>query len=387
MKSYLRLGARNLLRRRSRSLLTALGVLLAIGFTVGLLSISEGFMRSFDELFGRTGPELFVMAKGEAKMPYPLRGSAMIPEETLKKAARVNGVENAEPIFQTFSIHGSGGLSGMPTMVAGVPPETFLKMRPTAQIAKGRFLKKDDTLVAIMGDTIAHNLNKTVGDEIELVTGVKLKVVGVMKKSGYVFDYFVYAPLKVIQYLHETPKRIHFVMVKLENVDEIDVVTKRLKKEFPKMDVQSINELIDEAKKMMTIARAVHFGVSCFALVIGVLFVACTMIMSVSERLREFATLRAIGAPRSYVLKLVLAESITLSLIGGIGGCLFGMLLSMGIDRLLMIFVGETFLQTYVSPRIFSGGLAIALLIGAFAGILPGFLILRRNLADSLKYE
>ena len=50
MNSHVKLGCRNLSRRRSRSLLTMLGVVLAIGFTVGLLSISEGFMNSLDEI-------------------------------------------------------------------------------------------------------------------------------------------------------------------------------------------------------------------------------------------------------------------------------------------------------------------------------------------------
>jgi len=49
--------------------------------------------------------------------------------------------------------------------------------------------------------------------------------------------------------------------------------------------------------------------------------------------------------------------------------------------------VGDTFLHTLVSPRIFMTGFMIALLIGTFAGIFPGRMILRRNLAESLRYE
>ncbi|MEW5946276.1 MAG: ABC transporter permease [bacterium] len=387
MKTWIILGSRSLFRRRSRSVLTALGVLLAIGFTVGLLSISEGFMRSFDFLLGETNPELFVMPKGEARMPYPLRGSATIPESTRRRAMSVPGVKLAEPIYQTFSIHGSGAFTGMPTIVAGVPPETFKLMRPAARIDRGRFMKKGDRFVALLGGSIANNLEKDVDDEIELITGVKLKVIGVMRKSGVLFDYFVYMPLNVAQYIHEDREKIHYLMIKLDRVDQLDAVTERLKKEFPRLDVQTMNEMVQEAKKMMTIARTVHFSVSCFALVIGVLFVACTMIMSASERVREFATLRAIGAPKSFVIKLIISESLILSLIGGTLGCLFGISLSFGIDGLMKVFLGETFLETFVSARIFAAGLAIAALIGAFAGLFPALLILRRNLSESLKYE
>ena len=66
MKNHYTLGYRNLTRRKSRTILTMLGVILAIGFTVGLLSISEGFMKSFDKMFAANGPEIFVMPKGES---------------------------------------------------------------------------------------------------------------------------------------------------------------------------------------------------------------------------------------------------------------------------------------------------------------------------------
>lgn len=367
--------------------MTVLGVLLAIGFTVGLLSISEGFMRSFDSIFSRTGPELFVMPKGEAKMPFPIRHSAKMPQAMGGKIAKVEGVSFVEPVYQTFSIQQNPSFMGMPTVVMGVPPGTFFGMRPRARIEKGRVLRKGDTLVAVLGNVVAKNIEKDVGDEIELLTGARLKVVGVMEKSGYIFDHFAYAPINVLQYIHEDKGKVHYVMIKLKHVDQMDEVMKRLKKSFPGCDVLSKNEMLKDAKEMMSIARIVHLSISAFALLIGVLFVACTMIMSVSERIREFATVRAIGAPRSYVMKLIFSESVILSLIGGFAGCWFGVFLSYLIDCIHGYYVGETLLQTLVSLRIFAAGIGIALLIGTLAGIVPALIILKKNLAESLKYE
>jgi len=388
MKSYVMLGYRNLSRRRSRSLLTVLGVVLAIGFTVGLLSISEGFMSSLDELAKGTGPSLFLRPKGGAKMPFGMQGTAFLDARLEKIVRGIPGVEHVEPVYQAFSVDGgSTGFGPMMTMVSGLRAKEFFDVRPQARVAKGRFYKDGDGNVVVLGAMVAENAKKKVGDTLELISGQKLRVIGVMEKSGEPFDYFAYSPLDALQGIYHDPGRVSYFLVKHEDGASVERVAALLRRAFPKLDVQTVQELVTSAKKMMSMARAVHFGVSCFALVIGVLFVACTMIMSVSERIREFATLRVIGASKGFIVKMVLAESLLLSAIGGFSGCVFGYILSKLIDLLIFHFVGDTFLHTLVSPRIFMTGFMIALLIGTFAGIFPGRMILRRNLAESLRYE
>lgn len=391
MKSYMRLGLRNLARRRSRSFLTAAGVILAVGFTVGLLSISEGFMRSFNNVLTAQGPDLFVMARGESKMPFPLRGTSTIDENMWRIVAGIPGVRQAEPVYSTFCVSSGAGImgamGGMPTIVAGIPTKGFFRMRPGATVEKGRWLRESDGGSIVLGGVVAENLGKGLGDDVELISGAHLKVIGILRKDNAPYDFFSYTPLKPLQKIFGIKGRISYVLVKSERPDDMDALVKRLKKAFPNYDVQSVSELADQAQQMMSMARAIHFGVSCFALIIGVLFVACTMIMSVAERIREFAALRVIGAPRGYVMKLIMSESVALSFSGGLLGCLFGVLLSKLIDFMIFKFVGETFLHTYVSARIFGIGLGIALLIGVVAAILPALMILRRNLAESLRYE
>jgi len=208
-----------------------------------------------------------------------------------------------------------------------------------------------------------------------------------MEKTDEPFDYFAYSPIASLQKMFRDSGRVSYFLVKASEEAGPESVSEKLSKAFPHLDVQTVRELISEAKKMLSMARAVHFGVSCFALVIGVLFVACTMVMSVSERIREFATLRVIGASKGFVIRMILAESIILSVVGGALGCCIGVALSKLIDLLIGYFVGETFMSALVSPRIFAVGLLISVLIGAFAGLLPAAMIMRRNIADSLRYE
>jgi putative ABC transport system permease protein len=388
MKSYVTLGFRNLSRRRSRSLLTALGVVLAIGFTVGLLSISEGFMSSLDELMNSGGPNLFLRPKGSAKMPFGMQGSAFLDAKLEKIVRGIPGVEYVEPVYQAFSVDGgSTGFGAMMTMVSGLRADEFFKVRPGARVTRGRFYKDNDGKVVVLGAVVAENSKKRVGQTLELISGQKLKVIGIMEKSNEPFDYFAYAPIKTLQEIYNDKGRVSYYLLKTDKKMSMDKEVSLLKRAFPQLDVQSVEQLVEDAKKMMSMARAVHFGVSCFALLIGVLFVACTMIMSVSERIREFATLRVIGASKAFIVKMILSESLLLGAFGGLAGCGLGFILSKMIDALIFHFVGDTFLHTLVSPRIFLTGFLIALLIGTFAGLFPARMILRRNLSESLRYE
>jgi len=388
MKSYTILGFRNLSRRRSRSFLTMLGIVLAIGFTVGLLSISEGVMRSIDEMFRSSGPDLFVVPKNVSKMPFGFQGTATLNEDIGAIIRGVDGVKIVEPVYMAFSSEGGGaGFGHAMTMVAGIPGEYFFDMRPTAKMSEGRFIGSGDGKAVVLGGIVAENLEKGAGDTLELITGEKLEIVGVLEKADEPYDFFAYAPIGAMQEIFDGAGRVSSFMVKSEPGGDVAQLAARLRKALPKTDVQTMGEIVNQAKQMMSIARGIHFGVSCFALIIGVLFVACTMIMSVAERVREFATLRVIGASRGYVIRLIISESVILSALGGVAGCFFGYFLSWLIDMLLVHFLGEIFFSTYVSPRIFAMGFVIAILIGAFAGIFPAFMILRRNLAESLRYE
>jgi len=388
MKSFAVLGFRNLSRRKSRSLLTLTGIVLAIGFTVGLLSVSEGFLHSIDEMMKSSGPDMFVLPKNVSKMPFGFQGTATLEERTGEQLLWTQGVMLVEPVYMVFSAEGGGaGFGQAMTMVAGVPEKDFFKMRPAAKIAKGRFFKDGDGMVVVLGGVVAENVKKDIGEELELITGQKLKIIGVLTKANEPYDFFAYGPIKPLQGIFNDQGHVSSFMVKAADKEKVDELAADLKEKFPELDVQTIGEMVNQAKKMLGVARAIHFGISCFALIIGVLFVACTMIMSVSERVRELATLRVIGASKGFIVRLIISESVLLSALGGVAGCFFGFGLSFLINFIVFKFFGETFFSAYVSARIVTVGLAIALLIGAFAGLFPAFMILKKNLSESIRYE
>ncbi len=135
------------------------------------------------------------------------------------------------------------------------------------------------------------------------------------------------------------------------------------------------------------------FGI--IALAVGALNVINTMFMAVTERTREIGILRALGASRSTILNLFLAESAMIALLGGLLGVLFGWLVSLGVNGYIQSRIVEANLTSLGIPTsvfdysftLILGVLGFIVLIGLLAGLVPAIRASRLKVVDSLRYE
>ena len=106
-----------------------------------------------------------------------------------------------------------------------------------------------------------------------------------------------------------------------------------------------------------------------------------TMAISVRERTGELAILKAIGFKDGSVLMLVLAESLTIALIGGLLG------LGVAVPMIYLVGLGTSGMlpALILSKTILAAGLGIALLVGAVSGLLPGIGAMRLRVVDAFR--
>jgi putative ABC transport system permease protein len=123
------------------------------------------------------------------------------------------------------------------------------------------------------------------------------------------------------------------------------------------------------------------------SLLIGVLFILSTMLMAVSERVREIGTMRAIGVHRNFIFRMIITESTMTSLVAGAIGCFGGYLLSRVITFGISEGMNVSYLQAMVTPRIIVLGMVISLIMGVLAGLYPAWRISRSNIVEALRYE
>ncbi len=389
----IKLALRNLTRRRTRTILTILGVTIAITFTVGLLSITEGFIASFSRSTQEQGEHILVLPEEVAGHPMPMLESlgARFPEENLEWIQNnVDNVKAVYPIYSQTLYFGTGMSIEDYIALNGVTPAFLTELRPFLEVEQGRLLQEGDEYEykLVIGSAVAKAQDLKVKNILPvLVGGEEFEVVGVLKSSGSFDDMIAYAPIEALQKVYREQDEVTSAAVTVWDLDRTEETAQEITDNVPGVVARTMEEIVDTMTGFLSMARAIHFSVASIALLIGILFILSTMLMAVSERTKEIGTMRAIGTSRRTLFRLIVTESLITGLIAGALGCLGGFGLSKLITYAIAEFVGVAFLQTMVSPRIFAAGLLIALLIGALAGLYPAWRISKVNIVEALRYE
>ncbi|MCD0167660.1 ABC transporter permease [Deinococcus sp. 12RED42] len=363
-----KLAWRGLTRRRVRTLLTTLGITVAVASMVIFLSLGEGIRKVFVSQLGGIGPDVQVsltpLSQGLALQPN-------LPQKTaddIQALAPELGIQTVTPVIMAVR----GGLEVTQSVVLyGLPAAQGISaVFPTTAAAQGRALTPADegAGVAVAGAKAAQNLRLEVGSTLNLNRRNQVKVIGVLAPESGLVDNFIFIPLGTLQRSEGAAGRVSLVAVKLDNPRDArrvaDVLSERLD-----LEAGTQSDFLSFIDRALIISDAVRFGISLIALIVGGLAVANTVMMGVFERTREFGTLRAIGARPSFVRSLVLTESLLLSLVGGVGGVLLGLAGIAGVNLYTQQLAGID--AAALTPRLVLLALAISLLLGLLSGLLP----------------
>ena len=389
--AIIKLALRNLTRRPVRTALTIMGVAVAISFTVGILSISEGFMASFENSMAQQGMDIVIVPKEAEAFPYPDVAAFVgsFSEELVAEIEQIENVKAVYPVFTAIPMEMMTTLSdkmGAIPILNGVTPDYFTEITPYLRLKEGCLFVADDRNVMVAGSGIADVLGLEVGSSMD-IREQPFEVVGILQPSGGMDDGMLFIPLNALQEAYGKQGQLNYVPVKVEDIARAEETAQRISDRWPNISAQTMQSVVDKLTDLVGIVRAAHMGLSTVALLIGVLFILSTMLMAVGERVKEIGTMRAIGIHRSFIFRLIVIESLVTSIIAGAVGCLGGYILSQIITWVLSEFLGLTYFAPVVSVRIFVTGFGIALLVGVLAGLYPAWRISRANIVESLRHE
>lgn len=384
----IKLAVRNLSRRRVRSILTITGVGIAIAFTVTILSISEGLMVSFENSIAKQGADIVIVPKEAEAYPYPDVAAFVgsFPEELLDEIEQVENVRATFPVFTAIPMDFMPDKPGAIPILYGVTAEYFSEVVPYLALAEGRYLNDSDEFAIVAGSGIARVAQLSPGDSLEF-RGQSFNIVGVLESSGSMDDGMLYTSLRSLQEAYAKPGQLTFVPVKVNDISRAEATAEEINRKWPIISAQTQKSIVDKFSDLLGIVEAANIGLSAIALLIGILFILSTMIMAVGERVKEIGTMRAIGIHRGFIFRMVITESLITSLIAGVIGCICGYLLSLGITFIMSEFFGLTYFAPMVNVRIFVTGIAIAIVVGALAGLYPAWRISKTNIVQALRYE
>jgi putative ABC transport system permease protein len=381
---YLYLVWTNLKRKKMRTVLTLLSIMVAFTLFGYLAAIKQGFSQGID-----------VAGADRLIVRHKISIIQMLPDAYESRIERIDGVEDA--VHQTWF----GGIYQKPSnFFAQMPvkPEEFLKMYPEFLLSEEEKLAWLSTRSgAIAGRGIADRFGWKVGDRIPLTATIWMRkggestwefdLVGIYDGAEkgtdttqflFRYDFFDESRLDQMRGL------VSWYSVRVADPDQAAEVARSIDQEFANSPAETkaepegafvqgfANQIGDIGFIMMSIVAAVFFTI--------LLVAGNTMAYAVRERTNELAVLKAIGFTDRGVLGLVLGESLLLTFLGGgIGLGLAWALVSMGdpTNGSLPIF--------YLPARDLLTGIVLIGLMGLVAGILPALQAQRLQIADALR--
>jgi len=381
---YLYLVWSNLKRKKMRSILTLLSIMVAFMLFGYLAAIKQGFSQGID-----------VAGADRLIVRHKISIIQMLPDAYEARIERIDGVEDA--VHQTWF----GGIYQKPSnFFAQMPvkPEEFLEMYPEFLLSeeeKQAWLSTRSG--AIAGRGIADRFGWKVGDRIPLAATIWMRkggestwefdLVGIYDgaekgtdTSQFLFRYDFFDESR----LEQMRGMVSWYAVRVADPDQAAEVAKLIDMEFANSPAETkaepegafvqgfANQVGNIGFIMMSIVAAVFFTI--------LLVAGNTMAYAVRERTNELAVLKAIGFSDQSVLGLVLGESLLLTFMGGgIGLGLAWALVSMGdpTNGALPVF--------YLPAQDLLTGIVLIGLMGLVAGILPALQAQRLQIADALR--
>jgi putative ABC transport system permease protein len=196
-----------------------------------------------------------------------------------------------------------------------------------SQVSRGRYFTRSENKadVAIVGASYAKQHSLSVGSKLT-VAGKKLSVIGIASASASSAD--VYIPLGTAQTLSGLKGDVNTVFVSATSATNVSALASSVKKTLPGTTVSTSASLAKEVSGSLSSASslATNLGVwlSILALFVAFTLAGLLMMSSVSRRVREFGTLKAIGWRTRRIVGQVMGEGVAIGIFGAIGGVILG---------------------------------------------------------------
>jgi len=385
-----RAALKSILARKLRLALTALAIVLGVGFVVGTLVLTDTLSRAFDEAFAGTTEETDVVVRGVSAFQPGLGGGPgseafeeqpPVPEDLVQRVAGVEGVASAvgevTGYAQLIDPNTGGPIEtmGPPTIGASWNPVSGgLEVRAGHPPGPGE--------VAVDAGT-AERYDLRVGQRIQVI------LVGPTREftiSGIVgigeLDSIGGATLAVFdtRTAQEAFDRLgEFDAIAVAGGEDVSsaALQARIQEVLPRgyeavSSATVAAETADEIEEGLGFFRTGLLVFASVSLFVGAFIIFNTFNIIVAQRTRELGLLRALGASRGQVQISVLTEALIIGVIASVAGIGLGLVLASGLRALLGVFgVDLPTTGAVILPRTLIAGVAIGTLVTVVAGVAP----------------
>ncbi|HYX56644.1 MAG TPA: FtsX-like permease family protein [Nitrososphaeraceae archaeon] len=340
--------------RKVRSILTILMVMAGSSLLVAVNGFSAGFEKFFNNQFSNLAPNiLFVSSVQQAENGSPVGGAGTptAPKITLNAAVieRLRSlpfIDEIIPSYQAEITLESQGES-KDNSVLSIDPQKIFVIAPTLELVDGSSLRQNDPSAMIVAEDVANPPGETT-PFISLGQSVRAKysfvddktgesqeesknfvVTGVMKATGNpTIDNSVIINTNAGNAFLQKSGKFDSLFVVARSSDFVDVVEEEIRSLYGNdIGITTVKAILKTVQEFTAGINAFLLSIAVISLIVGAVGIITTLYTSVIERIREIGTLKALGAQKSNILALFLAEAsiigimgATLGLLAGVGG-------------------------------------------------------------------
>ncbi len=321
------LVSKNLSRRKGRSILSCVGLILAIAVIVSTLTVSRAMEVQIGDEIEKYGPNIVVTPRtGLVSIPYGnvVFGESRIPETSVERILQIPNKANIRVLSP--QLYGQVDYGNNSILVVGMISDKVIELKKWWNIT-GK-MPQNDANEILIGESLKTSLGLEVGSEIQF-ENTSFNVTGLISETGSVDDYSVFMPLHIAQKLLGFNDTVSLVDVGALCKDcPVEVISKQIMDVVPGVKATPVKQAVET--RMAAVEQTASFSLllAAIILVVGCAGVMNTMLASVHERIKEIGIFMSLGADNRHLYTMFLLESIVLGLIGSLLGILTGMLAS-----------------------------------------------------------
>ncbi|HRP62303.1 MAG TPA: ABC transporter permease [Phycisphaerales bacterium] len=376
---YIPLVLKQIVRHRTRSLLTIAGVAIAMFLFIAIQTLQRSV---HDATSVAAGDTTLIVYRANRFCPATSR----LPEHYGQQIARLEGVVSAMPFMITVN---NCGASLDVITYRGIPQEQLKFLARNWEVIDGSLdIWHERSDAAALGERLARRRGFKVGDSFE-AAGVTVSVAAIIRSTESQDQNVAYVQLPFLQQV--TPSGSLGVVtgfaVRVDDPDLLKAIASRIDETF-RHDVEPTHTSPEKAfiaqagADVVNLVGFTHYlGWGCLIAVLAL--IANAIVLSVQDRIREHAVLQTLGFRSGLIARLILAEGLIVGVIGGLLGT---------IGAAALVHYGQFTLSNEglhilvsLDPVTLGLGLAIAAGVGVLAGLVPALQAGRREIATCFR--
>jgi putative ABC transport system permease protein len=384
---------------RLRSLLTALGIIIGIAAVIGALTLTQGVTALFNNTVASLGANTVYVLPGAAKSTGASQGASSVQTLTASDAQSLSGLPHVTSYTPVLTVTEQVvfGKQNWNTQIEGANPS--IQTIQGWNLAEGTWFSDQDntsgTAVAILGDTVMHNLFDTTGTDPIGQTirmgGQLFKVSGVIAAKGSGQDDVIFVPFNTARIRLDNITTISQILVSTDSTSTVNAVQAEIATVMRKNhhlaagatdDFQTISfsQYLQRFQAASNILTLLLVGIASISLTVGGIGIMNIMLVSVTERTREIGIRMSIGARRSDIRNQFLIEALLLCLVGGVIGLGLGLV----VGGVMVYFFSMPFV---VTPTTVLLPVLVSVAITVVFGLYPAVRAARLDPIEALRTE